>query len=180
MLGYLSLDIICSSKLTVFLELHSLKTVRVSEQIISADKYSSIFLPQMEAVVYISVMCGWQISRALWPYMGNARICCIIIEVIIAITCFGWWNGDQLALTCVQNNFIWTKMKASSLKFWPNGHASRLQVEDLRLFACPFGHLHRRTRPDGVGGMGEGVGTPQSKTFSGKTLKIRGKALGEN
>ena len=43
MLGYLSLDIICSSKITVFLELRSRKTVRFSEQIMSTDKYSSIF-----------------------------------------------------------------------------------------------------------------------------------------
>jgi len=54
MLGYLSLDIICSSKLTVFLELRSWKTVRFSEHIMSADKYPSIFSRQMEAIVYIS------------------------------------------------------------------------------------------------------------------------------
>ena len=49
----LSLDIICSSKLTVFLELRSRKTVRFSEQIMSADKYPCIFSRQMEAIVYI-------------------------------------------------------------------------------------------------------------------------------
>ena len=38
----MSLDIICSSKLTVFLELRSRKTVRFSEQIMSADKYPSL------------------------------------------------------------------------------------------------------------------------------------------
>ena len=55
MLGYLSLDIICSSKLTVFLELRSRKTVRFSEEIMSADKYPSIRFPrQMEAIVYIN------------------------------------------------------------------------------------------------------------------------------
>jgi len=54
MLGQLSLDIICSSKLTVFLEVRSPKTVRYSEQIMSADKYPSIFSRQMEAIVYIS------------------------------------------------------------------------------------------------------------------------------
>ena len=54
MLGYLSLDIICSSKLTVFLELRSRKTVRFSEQIMSADKYPSIFSRQMKAIVYLS------------------------------------------------------------------------------------------------------------------------------
>ena len=52
MLGYLSLDIICSSKLTVFFELRSRKTARFSEQIMSADKYPSIFSRQMKAIVY--------------------------------------------------------------------------------------------------------------------------------
>ena len=53
MLGYLSLDIICSSKLTVLLELCSQKIFLCSEQIMSADKYPSIFSRQMEAIVYI-------------------------------------------------------------------------------------------------------------------------------
>ena len=56
MLGYLSLDIICSSKRTVFLELRSRKTVRFSEQIMSADKYPSIFSRQMKAIVYIYLL----------------------------------------------------------------------------------------------------------------------------
>ena len=54
MLAYLSLDIIRSSKLTVLLELRSRKTVHFSEQILSADKYLSIFPRQMEAIVYLS------------------------------------------------------------------------------------------------------------------------------
>ena len=53
MRGYLSLDLICSSKLTVFLEHRSWKTVRFSEQIMSADKYPSIFSRQMKAIVYV-------------------------------------------------------------------------------------------------------------------------------
>ena len=56
MLGYLSLDIICSSKLTIFLELRSRKTVRFSDQIMSGDKCPSIFSRQMKAIVYISVL----------------------------------------------------------------------------------------------------------------------------
>ena len=51
--GYLSLDIICSLKLTVFLELRSRKTVHFSEKIMSADKYPCIFSRQMETIVYI-------------------------------------------------------------------------------------------------------------------------------
>ena len=53
MLRYLSLDIICSSKITVFLKLRSRKTVHFAEQIISVDKYPSIFLRQLETIVYI-------------------------------------------------------------------------------------------------------------------------------
>ena len=52
-LGYLSEDAICSSKLTVFPELRSRKTVRFSEQKMSADKYPSIFSRQMEVIVYL-------------------------------------------------------------------------------------------------------------------------------
>ena len=54
MLEYLSLDIICSSMLTVFLELRSRKAVRFSEQIMSADKYPCIFSREMETIVYVT------------------------------------------------------------------------------------------------------------------------------
>ena len=53
MLGYLFLDFKSSSEFTIFLELRSRKIVRFSEQIMSADKYPSIFSRQMETIVYI-------------------------------------------------------------------------------------------------------------------------------
>ena len=53
MLGYLSADIICSEKQTVFRERSSRKTVSYEEQIMSKEKYPSIFSPQMEAIVFI-------------------------------------------------------------------------------------------------------------------------------
>ena len=53
MLGCLSVDIICSEKQTVFLERSLRKTVSFEEQIMFKDKYPSIFLPQMEAIVFI-------------------------------------------------------------------------------------------------------------------------------
>ena len=53
MLRYLSTGIICSEKQTVFQERCSRKTVSYEEQIMSKDKYPSIFLPQMEAIVFI-------------------------------------------------------------------------------------------------------------------------------
>ena len=53
MLGYLSADIICSEKRTVFQERSSRKTVSIKEQIMSKDKYPSIFSPQMVTIVFI-------------------------------------------------------------------------------------------------------------------------------
>ena len=53
MLGYLSADIICSEKRTVFRERGSRKTVSYEEQIMSKDKYPSIFSPQMATIVFI-------------------------------------------------------------------------------------------------------------------------------
>ena len=64
MLGYLSLDIICPSTLTVFLELCSQNTVRFLEQILSADKYPYIFSRQMVTVVYIFQAC-FSVSNVL-------------------------------------------------------------------------------------------------------------------
>ena len=58
MFRYLSLGKICSLKLPVFLEPFSQQTFCFSEQIISANKYSGIFLCQMEAVVCVS----WDIA----------------------------------------------------------------------------------------------------------------------
>lgn len=57
MLGYLLLDIICSSQLTLFLKLCSWKTFRISKKIMSKDEYPSIFSLQMEAIIYIYVGC---------------------------------------------------------------------------------------------------------------------------
>ena len=53
MLGYLSADIICSEKRTVFRERSSRKTVSYEEQIMSKDKYPSLFSPQMATIVFI-------------------------------------------------------------------------------------------------------------------------------
>ena len=70
MFGYLSADIICSEKRTVFLELRSRKTVRFSEQIMSADKYPSIFSRQMAAIVYI--ILHWY--RVCYSFGGTHNI----------------------------------------------------------------------------------------------------------
>ena len=47
------------TELTVFLKLSSQKTVRFPEQIVPADKYPSIFLRQMETIVYVQVLTSF-------------------------------------------------------------------------------------------------------------------------
>ena len=59
MLEYLSLDIICSSKLTVFRE----RTVRFSEQIMSADRYPAYFRAR-GVFIYLRSKNGQGIARA--------------------------------------------------------------------------------------------------------------------
>jgi len=71
MLGYLSLDIICSWKLTVFLEPRSRKTVRFSEQIMSTDKYPIIFSRQMEAIVYTGLTPEAILRHGIQPFHGE-------------------------------------------------------------------------------------------------------------
>ena len=54
--GNLSLDIICSLELKVFLKLCSQNTVSFLELIMSVDEYPSIFSCKMEAIVYLSTV----------------------------------------------------------------------------------------------------------------------------
>ena len=71
MLGYLSADIICSEKRTAFRERSSRKTVSYEEQIMSKDKYPSIFSPQMEA---IEVLHGSHVAwQEQWKYFALER-----------------------------------------------------------------------------------------------------------
>ena len=67
MLGYLSLDIICSLIYKVYLKLCSCQTVRFSKQIMSADKYPSILSCQMEAI-YVNRKAGFRLNMVqCWP-----------------------------------------------------------------------------------------------------------------
>ena len=55
MFGYLSSDIICSKKRTVFQKHISIKTMNFEEQIMSEKKYPSIRSGQMEVIVFTIV-----------------------------------------------------------------------------------------------------------------------------
>ena len=70
MLRYLSADIICSEKRTVFRERSSKKTVSFEEQIISKDKYLSIFLKSNGGY---SVYYPSNIFRNMWESLGNRQ-----------------------------------------------------------------------------------------------------------
>ena len=73
MLGYLSMDIICFEKRTVFWECSSRKTVSFKEQIMSKYKYPSIFSPQMETIVFIILQIFYT-THALLKIGGYSRI----------------------------------------------------------------------------------------------------------
>ena len=69
MLGYLLADIICSEKRTVFWECTLRRTVSCDEQIMSKDKYASIFSPKMEAIVFVILQFFLQCTK-FWK-LGN-------------------------------------------------------------------------------------------------------------
>ena len=65
MQGYLSADIICSEKQTVFRDCSSRETVSYEEQKKSKDKYPSIFSPQTEASVFIILQIFFATHKVL-------------------------------------------------------------------------------------------------------------------
>ena len=121
--GYLSLDIICSSKLTVFLELRSRKTVRFSEQIMSADKYPCIFSRQMETIVYISlVICVSQVTLKLHYKQTKWRTTQIVLDRREKRPSHKLSPKQQLTSCCGAGNwetfcFYWVLTQALSSKF---------------------------------------------------------------
>ena len=73
MLGYLSADIIFSEKQTVFRERSSSKTVSFEKQIMSKDKYPSLFSPQMEVIIFIILQIFFA-TRAIFKIGEYSRI----------------------------------------------------------------------------------------------------------
>ena len=69
MLGYLSADIICSEKRTAFRERSSRKSVSYEEQIMSKEKYPSIFSPQTATIVFIILQIKSQSAQFI--KLGN-------------------------------------------------------------------------------------------------------------
>ena len=101
MLGYLSADIICSEKRTVFRERSSSKIVSFEEQIMSKDKYPSIFSPQMETIVFTILQIFFATRAVLkigeylaiieWGWVGYEEFC---RSRRVSSTCRSWYNGS--------------------------------------------------------------------------------------
>ena len=83
MLGYFSLDIICSSKLKVFLECRFRKTVPFLEQIIFADKYPSIFSGQMRLLFITLILPSVYFSLARFCSQQENRQFILLASFII-------------------------------------------------------------------------------------------------
>ena len=132
MLRYLSTGIICSEKQTVFQERCSRKTVSYEEQIMSKDKYPSIFLPQMEAIVFIilqiffatrAVLKIGEYSRIFpscsWGIFGH--VTCLdqtctsekIWWIIISNIEWGWVGYEEF---CRSRRVLSTKAKDNTLQ----------------------------------------------------------------
>jgi len=96
MLAYLSSDIICFSKLTVFLELHAQKTVYFSEHTMSVVKYLQI-LASMETIVYLHH--ALQIWQAYAQFYGLFLILfefLYLIIIMIFIFLFVVWGEGSV------------------------------------------------------------------------------------
>ena len=79
MQGYSSADIICSEKRTVYRERSSRKTVSFEEQMMSKDKYPSLFSRQMEGIVLIILEMFFATRSVLKIGDCHSKICTDIV-----------------------------------------------------------------------------------------------------
>ena len=107
MLEYLSSDIICSEKRTVFRERSSRKTVNFEEQ----DKYPSIFSPQMETIVFV-------ILQIFYATRSVLKIGVYLVHKPLPAA--GISADNVLGWEIVRKMNIWPRKEASraNVKFW--------------------------------------------------------------
>ena len=102
MLGYLSMDIICSEKRTVFREQSSRKTVSYEEQIMSKDKYPNIFSPQMATIVFIILQIFFATREVL--KIGEYS------QIFHSFCCGIFGHVTRLGQSCVSKKIWWIIM----------------------------------------------------------------------
>ena len=72
-----------SSELTVFLKLHSFRTVYIPEQVMSADKYPCIFSVRIEAIVYITI---YNKMNRIYIFITSILKSLVICAIWLAVT----------------------------------------------------------------------------------------------
>ena len=120
MLWYLSADIICSEKGTVFLELCSWKTVSYKEQIMSKDKYPSIFLRQITTIVFIILQIFFTMHTVVKIGEYSRIFPSFSWGIFSHVTCLDqsrvskkiWWIINWI----YEGSYIWTAGK--DMKTW--------------------------------------------------------------
>ena len=120
-LGYLSADIICSKNRTVFREQSSRKTVSYEEQIMSKDKYPSMFSPQMETIVFIILQIFFA-TPAIFKVGEYSRIFPSFSWGIFGhVTCLDQSRTSEKIWWIIRSNFtlsyIWKNTLCSSRKY---------------------------------------------------------------
>ena len=115
MLRYLAVDIICSEKRTVFPERISRKTVSFEEQIISKDKYPSIFSPQVEAIAFI-VLKTFFATRTVLEIGEYPRIIASFFWGIFGhVTCLDQsCESENIWWIIIVNNYLFTFKRVTS------------------------------------------------------------------
>jgi len=113
MLGYLSADIVCSEKRTV--------SVSFEEQIMSKDKYPSIFSRQMEAIVFI-ILQIFSATRAVLKIGEYSRISpSFSLGIFGHVTCLDQWRTSEniwWIITTDNKANLWSE----EVEFWCFGN----------------------------------------------------------
>ena len=114
MLGYLSLDnIVCSSKLTVFLEQRSRKTVRFLEQIMSADKYPSICSRQREVIVHLYrpwCLSQWTLSNCVIQWSRLKELTTEPTQTKLSLKACHNLSTLSSIVPCLMSNRKWSRI----------------------------------------------------------------------
>lgn len=103
------MDIICSEKQIVFWGLSSVKTVSFMEQIMSKDKYLSLFSSQMEAFVFIIFQMFFVTCKIL--KIGQYHSDIPQFQLVHTLYTVTWCNTDQLPVSkiipWIENSYIY-------------------------------------------------------------------------
>ena len=111
MLRYLSADVICSEKRTVFRERSSRKTVSFEEQIMSKDKYLSIFLKSNGGYCFYYPSNIFRNTQDL-PDVNHVKVFQLASKISTS------FNSDFASVEsiCLRKKYIILKEKYNSVK----------------------------------------------------------------